>query len=347
MPVRIVWEFSWKFHVAAPDAVSSVPVGADEKVFVTHTERPEFEIGSGVPNLHPTSVQSVPAGVEPDVVTPMLHDDPAHESVNRLVAPDGVALSGTCESPPPSESPPQPRSFSGIVAPTSRNEFPEVPVADVDVKSKPDGPPPGDVVDVDVDDEVLVLDDVLLVAPSDEVVLPNVIVVVVLGAIELLVLELVLDEVTGAVLDDVVLDGPAVVVVVDELGLHAAGSAPTTLGTDAAPAQSASKSATQSTHSTIDAASTIAPPQLDGGKSGATAGQLDAKPMSDGDVSPAPLHCRSRPPHARQMAACFFSSAFAICVAALPSPGIGHALACWPRIRASQHFSIALARFPR
>jgi hypothetical protein len=162
-PVRMVWELSWKFHVAAPVVVLIVPVGADEKVFVTHTERPAFEIGSGVPNLQPTSVQSTPAGVDPDVVTPRVHAGPTHESVNRLVAPDGVELSGTCERPPPSERPPQARFFNGIAAPTSRNEFPHVPVAAVDRKSMPDGPLPSVVVlDVDVD--------VLLVLDVDELV---------------------------------------------------------------------------------------------------------------------------------------------------------------------------------
>ena len=77
LPVRIVAEFSWKFQVAAPLALSSVPLAAPwpcaTNVFVTHTERPAFEMGSGTPKLQPTSVQSTPAGVDPDVVGPMVH----------------------------------------------------------------------------------------------------------------------------------------------------------------------------------------------------------------------------------------------------------------------------------
>jgi hypothetical protein len=92
----MVAELSWKFHVAAPLTVLSVPVGADENVFVTQTDRPAFEIGSGVPNLQPTSVQSTPAGVEPDVVTARLQVDPTQPvSRKRFVAPAGVELSGT------------------------------------------------------------------------------------------------------------------------------------------------------------------------------------------------------------------------------------------------------------
>jgi hypothetical protein len=72
-PVNTVAEFSMKFHVAAPVAVSSVPVGPThvpvpapvqqaagapapvqrelgKNVFVTHTESPAFEMGRGVPN---------------------------------------------------------------------------------------------------------------------------------------------------------------------------------------------------------------------------------------------------------------------------------------------------------
>ena len=116
-PVRIVAELSWKFHVAAPVAVSSVPLGGTgENVLVTHTDRPALEIGSGTPKRHPTSVQSTPAGVEPEAVGPMLHVEPTQpDSVKRLVAPDGVGLSGTCETPPPSERLPHERFLSGTV----------------------------------------------------------------------------------------------------------------------------------------------------------------------------------------------------------------------------------------
>jgi hypothetical protein len=99
LPVSTVAEFSWKFHVAAPDVVLSVPLGGTgENVLVTQTERPAFEMGSGTPKRQPTSVQSTPAGVEPEVVGPMLHVGPTQpDNVKRLVAPAGVALSGTCD----------------------------------------------------------------------------------------------------------------------------------------------------------------------------------------------------------------------------------------------------------
>jgi hypothetical protein len=76
-PVRTVEEFSWNDHVASPVALSSVPLGGTgENVLVTQTDRPAFEIGSGVPNLQPMSVQSTPAGVEPAAVGPMLQTEP-------------------------------------------------------------------------------------------------------------------------------------------------------------------------------------------------------------------------------------------------------------------------------
>jgi hypothetical protein len=239
--VRIVAEFNRKSHVAAPVDVSNVPLGCTgAKVFVTQTESPAFEIGSGRPKRQPTSVQSTPAGVEPDVVEPMLHVVPTHpESVKRFVAPPGVALSGTCERPPPSERPPQRSFFNVTVAPTSRNVLPQSPVADVERKSKPPLAAVVDVVDVvvvtvvDAATDVLVVEpivvvDVLVVEPTvmDEVLVVELSVVddvVVVGAV---VLEL---EVVGATVDDVVVVP----------GLHAAGSA-LRPGIDARSAQSTS-----------------------------------------------------------------------------------------------------------
>ncbi len=171
-PVRTVAEFSWKFQVASPVALSSVPLGATgENVFVTQTERPAFEMGSGVPKRQPTSVQSTPAGVLPAAVGPMLQSEPTQPpSVNRFVAPGGVALSGTCEMPPPRDRLPQRRFLSGMVPATSRYVLPHEPLPAVDRKSKVSwivvvGPPIVDVVvDVDVDeldeDELVVDDDV-------------------------------------------------------------------------------------------------------------------------------------------------------------------------------------------
>jgi hypothetical protein len=89
-------------HVPVPAPVqqaNGVPVAEHlefgKNVFVTQTEKPAFEIGSGVPNRQPAAVQSMPAGVEPDAVVPRVQLGPAHDSVNRLIAPGGVALFGT------------------------------------------------------------------------------------------------------------------------------------------------------------------------------------------------------------------------------------------------------------
>jgi hypothetical protein len=123
--------------------LSIVPLGATgENVFVTHTDRPAFEMGSGVPNLQPTSVQSTPAGVEPAGTGPMLQTLPTQfVSVKRFAAPAGVALSGTCEMPPPSDRLPQRRFLIGTVPARSRKVLPHVPVPAVDRKSMPEPPP--------------------------------------------------------------------------------------------------------------------------------------------------------------------------------------------------------------
>jgi len=160
LPVSTVAEFSGNVRFASPVAVLSVPVGpTPENVLVTHTERPAFEIGSGVPNLQPGAVQSMPAGVDPAAVVPTSHCEPLQVSAKRFVAPGGVALSGTCEMPPPSDSEPQRRFFSGTVPARSRNVLPHEPEPGVDRKSNPvtgGWPPVVDVVDVDV--LVLVVD---------------------------------------------------------------------------------------------------------------------------------------------------------------------------------------------
>ena len=236
MPVSTVAEFSSNTQLAAPVDVLSVPVGPahvpvpapvqhangfpapvqfalGKKVFVTQTDRPEFEIGSGVPNLQPGAVQSTPAGVEPDGVVPRLQLGPVHDSVKRLIAPAGVALSGTCEMPPPSDRLPQSRFFNGIVPARSLNVLPQVPVPAVAVKSKPDGvtgPPVVDVVDVDV--LVLVVDvvDCNVVGASELDVDDDVLVDVVFVLVVVLVLVVAIVVVgivvgTGAEVDDVVL----------------------------------------------------------------------------------------------------------------------------------------------
>ena len=57
-PVSVVAEFSWKFRVAAPVPVLSVPLTGCENVFVTQTEIPALAIGNGVPKKQPVLVQS-------------------------------------------------------------------------------------------------------------------------------------------------------------------------------------------------------------------------------------------------------------------------------------------------
>ena len=221
--MRTVAELSGKVQVAAPVAVSSVPVGAEENVFVTQTERPAFEIGSGVPKAHPVAVQSTPAGVEPEATDPMLQFVPTQpDSVKRLIAPGGVALSGTWAMPPPSDRLPQRRFFNGTVPARSRNVLPQVPEPDVDVKSKPVAPP---IVVLLVDDVVATVDvlldvDVLELVEEvvDEVVASDVDELVELDVeevdelvddvvgTELDVDELVDDDVDDEVVDDVLVE---------------------------------------------------------------------------------------------------------------------------------------------
>jgi hypothetical protein len=109
---------------------------------------------------------------------------------------------------------PQRRFFSGIVPATSRKLLPQFPVADVDRKSKPDGPVPVvDVVEVDVDvvvelDVEEVVEDVVDVVVEDDV---DEVVEDVLLVVELEVLVVVVDDVL-VVVDDVV----EVLLVVDD-----------------------------------------------------------------------------------------------------------------------------------
>ena len=230
LPVSTVAELSWNVHVAAPVEVFSVPVGPahvpvpaplqhanglpaprhpafEKNVFVTQTESPAFAIGSGVPNLQPGAVQSTPGGVDPAPVTPRVQFGPAHERLKRLIAPGGVALSGTAEMPPPSDRLPQRRFFNGIVPATSRNVVPQKPTPAVDVKSKPDGAPPI-VVEV-LDDDVLVLVLDVVGAAVDDELLVDVLVEVVL-VVDWSVVGI------GADVDEDVDDDEVVLVVVDE-----------------------------------------------------------------------------------------------------------------------------------
>jgi hypothetical protein len=150
----------------------------------------------------------MPAGVDPDAVVPRSHCVPLQDSVKRFVAPGGVALSGTCEMPPPSDRLAQRRFFNGIVPARSRNVLPQVPLPAVDAKSKPVGmtvPPVVDVVDVDV--LVLVVDVVgcSVVGASELDVEDDVLVDVLLVVGIVVVGIVVVGIVVGTGADDVVL----------------------------------------------------------------------------------------------------------------------------------------------
>src|SRR5262245_65434259 len=89
-----------------------MPLAAARQVFSTQVVgagAAGFGIGSGVPKLHPVSVQSGPAvltggGVE---VGPIVQLEPVQLSANWLVEPSGIGPSGTRSAPPPRLRPPQ------------------------------------------------------------------------------------------------------------------------------------------------------------------------------------------------------------------------------------------------
>jgi hypothetical protein len=94
---------------------SSVPLAGALQVFrtqVVSSGRSGFGIGSGVPKLHPVSVQSGPLVLTGGMsdVGPRMHCEPVHDSENRLLEPPGVGPSGTMLAPPPMLRPPQVRS---------------------------------------------------------------------------------------------------------------------------------------------------------------------------------------------------------------------------------------------
>jgi hypothetical protein len=224
----MVREFNWKFSVAEPSVRSSVPLTGEENVFSTHTDKPAFEIGSGVPKRQPVFVQSNPApaaAIGPTVQWPSA----VQLRLKRFVDPAGVVLSGTCERPPPSERFPQMSFFSGIVPARSRKVLPHVPEPAVDRKSNAVAGwnvmggielvvvvvGPRDVLDVvgtmDVLDVVGMVEELDVVGTVDELDVVGTIEEVV-GAIDELVL--VLDVVDATVPD---VDVEEVVWTVDEL----------------------------------------------------------------------------------------------------------------------------------
>src|SRR5262249_47404570 len=136
LPVRLVNEASLTFGDDAPVLTSMVPLAGAVQVFITHELVPLFAIGSGVPKLQPTVVQSgsavLTAGTS--VVGPIVQVEPAQLSENRLVEPSGVGPSATVEKPPPMFRPPQVRFFS--TASEESRAVPQVPPAARLVKSR-------------------------------------------------------------------------------------------------------------------------------------------------------------------------------------------------------------------
>src|SRR5262249_33096627 len=114
LPVRYVSEASPTVVLDVPLERSSVPPAGALKLFSTQVlrlGREGFGIGSGVPKLHPTSLQSgsqlVTGGAV--LVAPIVQLEPEQLSEKRLIDPSGVGPSCTVEAPPPRLRPPHVR----------------------------------------------------------------------------------------------------------------------------------------------------------------------------------------------------------------------------------------------
>jgi hypothetical protein len=104
---------------------SSVPLAGDAQVFSTQVLRAGtagLGIGSGVPKLHPTSVQSGAALLTGGAVEvgPIVQLEPVQLSANRLVEPSGVRPSGRRVLPAPMFRPPQVRFLMRTLLPSKR-----------------------------------------------------------------------------------------------------------------------------------------------------------------------------------------------------------------------------------
>src|SRR5690349_10178528 len=98
--------------VNSPVARFTVPVVGAAKVFSTQVDRPALGMGSGGPKRQPVFVQSMPPPAP--VLGSSGHSSPVHApSTNRLVAPSGIAPSGTRPFPAPMSSPPHAIARSG------------------------------------------------------------------------------------------------------------------------------------------------------------------------------------------------------------------------------------------
>src|SRR5215831_1763912 len=149
LPVRYTSEFSGTFVDDAPLARSSVPLAAALQVFSTQVVSvgsEGFGIGSGVPKLHPTSVQSGPAVLTGGMVEvgPIVQLEPVQLSANWLVEPSGIGPSGTRSAPPPRLRPPQVRFLMRALLPSS--VVPQGPPGVLVLKSSSVGGAPGRVV---------------------------------------------------------------------------------------------------------------------------------------------------------------------------------------------------------
>jgi hypothetical protein len=359
--VSTVREFSSITNDATPVVVSNVPVTGVANVFSTQLEFPPAVTGSGLPNRHPTFVQSkLPGFVAWLAAAPLtVQLDPVHDNAKRFADPAGVGPSGTVDAPPPSDSFPHSRFLIGNDPPVSRNVCPQNPLPTVGRNSSRVGPLPTVVV------VVLVVVDVVVVVVVDagsvvEVVVVDpgsvVEVVVVLASVVEVVVELVVDVVVELVVEvvvdvvvllvvDVVVDEVVVevVVLVVATAPQAAGYGDTSCGIAAASVQSVLNAATQSTQSTRSPMS-VTGPAHDDAPIGVTAGHVAMKPTAAGVRSPLPSHNPSNPPHRRQIVRTLRSSAFARIATVLPSPGSGHTLACTPASRRSQQRCKAFAR---
>jgi hypothetical protein len=115
-------EASGAFVDEVPVDRSSVPLAGALQVFSTQLVIDGivgFGIGSGVPKLHPVSVQSGTALLTGGAVEvgPIVQLDPVQLSANRLIEPSGVGPSGMREAPAPMLRPPQVRLLMTALLP--------------------------------------------------------------------------------------------------------------------------------------------------------------------------------------------------------------------------------------
>jgi hypothetical protein len=165
-----------------PLARSSVPLAGALQVFSTQVVSAwaaGFGIGSGVPKLHPVSVQSgsgVFTGGTVDVRA-IVQLEPVQLSANRLVEPSGIGPSATTEPPPPMFRPPQVRFLMRALLPSS--VVPQVPPGVLVLKSSSVGGAPGRV--------VVVVPAMVVVVVAGRLVVDVLLVVVVVGRLVVVV----------------------------------------------------------------------------------------------------------------------------------------------------------------